>query len=382
VAQPQSAEAVAGVLRWAKANHVAVAARGGGSKQEWGASPRQLDLVMSTSGLNQVLEHAFDDMTATVEAGCTFADFQRALAEHRQRLALDPLFPERATVGGVLAANDSGPLRLRFGSLRDLVIGITVALPDGTLARSGGKVVKNVAGYDLPKLFTGSLGTLGVITQATFRLHPRPAATDTFSVALAGVDAANQFVLKILDSTLVPAAVQMRTGRGRPTFVDVRYEGVPEGVASQMRRTEALGVERLAAIADTWRTGEEFWMRPGPACVGKFSVLPAGIAVACETIDQLAGDLHLDWLATVQATGIGLLRLEGEPEQLATAVLRWRSRMAAKHGSLVLLHRPEELRSRLDAWGSGGSALPLMRRVKHQFDPEGILNPGRFVGGI
>src|ERR1035441_10092832 len=126
-------------------------------------------------------EVAGGDMTATVEAGCTFQQLQQTLAEHGQRLALDPLWPDQATIGGILATNESGPLRIRFGSLRDLVIGITLALPDGTLAKSGGKVVKNVAGYDLPKLATGSLGTLGIITQAIFRLHPVPRESRTLS---------------------------------------------------------------------------------------------------------------------------------------------------------------------------------------------------------
>ena len=151
---------------------VAVAPRGNGTKIGWGAPPSSLDLVVSFRRMNRVLEHASGDMTATVEPGCTVADFQRRLAEHGQRLAVDPLFPEQATIGGILASNDSGSLRVRFGSLRDLLIGVTLALPDGTLARSGGKVVKNVAGYDLPKLAIGSLGTLGIITQAIFRLHP------------------------------------------------------------------------------------------------------------------------------------------------------------------------------------------------------------------
>jgi len=151
------------------------------------AAPKKLaarmDLVLSTQGLNRVLEHAAGDMTCTVEAGCTITALRQVLARHGQRLALDPLWPDCATVGGVLATNDSGPLRQAFGSARDLLIGVTIALPDGTLARSGGKVVKNVAGYDLPKLMVGALGTLGVITQATFRLHPLPRESGTLVFA-------------------------------------------------------------------------------------------------------------------------------------------------------------------------------------------------------
>src|SRR5512146_1832754 len=183
IVEPGTAEQVAEVLAVASGNGLAVAPRGGGSKLAWGNPPRSLDLVLSTRRMAHVVEHAWGDMTATVEAGCTVAEFQRVLAEHGQRLALDPLWPETATIGGMLATNDSGSLRVRFGSLRDLVIGVTLALADGTLATSGGKVVKNVAGYDLPKLATGSLGTLGVITRAIFRLYPVPKEVRTHSFA-------------------------------------------------------------------------------------------------------------------------------------------------------------------------------------------------------
>jgi glycolate oxidase FAD binding subunit len=175
------------ILRKSRALKIATGAglqvipRGGATKMDWGNPPRSGELMLSTRRLNRVVEHAWGDMTATVEAGCTLQQLQQTLAEHGQRLALDPLWPEQATIGGILATNDSGPLRIRFGSLRDLIIGITLALPDGTLAKSGGKVVKNVAGYDLPKLATGSLGTLGIITQAIFRLHPVPRESRTLS---------------------------------------------------------------------------------------------------------------------------------------------------------------------------------------------------------
>src|SRR5437867_6320775 len=169
VSEPGDSAAVAGVLSRANLAGLAVIPRGGGTKLDWGRPPRRADVVLSTARLARVLEHAWADMTATVEAGCTLARLQQTLAEHGQRLACDALWPERATIGGVLAANDNGPLRARFGALRDLIIGVTLVLADGTVAKSGGKVVKNVAGYDLPKLATGSFGTLAVITQAVFR---------------------------------------------------------------------------------------------------------------------------------------------------------------------------------------------------------------------
>ena len=183
IVEPADQARLAQILADANRAGLKVIPRGGGTKLGWGNPPAGADLVLSTRRLDRVLEHAAADMTATVEAGCTVAALQETLAKQGQRLAIDPLWPGRATVGGILATNDGGMLRAGFGSLRDLIIGITVALPDGTLAKSGGKVVKNVAGYDLPKLFTGSFGTLGVITRATFRLHPLPHAVQLLEFA-------------------------------------------------------------------------------------------------------------------------------------------------------------------------------------------------------
>jgi glycolate oxidase FAD binding subunit len=395
VAEPCTIQEVSALLAWAGQHQIAVAPRGGGSKLEWGNPPRKIDLVISTAALAVVAEHAHEDMTATVDAGCTVSALQRALGTRGQRLALDPLFPERATIGGVLATNDSGALRLRFGSLRDLVIGMTVVLPDGTVARSGGKVVKNVAGYDLPKLLAGSLGTLGIIVQATFRLHPVPAACAVFDARFTDLRSAQDFLLRLMDSTLTPSAVQLGAGRHREVRVDVLYEGIPAGVESQMRRTAEFGVmQDGAGVAPgqgrapnrpafgVLRSREDFWMHTGPACICKLSVLPARVGATCGHVQWLANELQLDWLATVQAVGTGLVLLQGEAERLSSAVTQLRAQIEQGGGSLVILRRPEGWRQDIDSWGSTGSALPLMRALKSQFDPQGVLNPGRFVGGI
>jgi len=178
---PSSESELAEALRLVSEAGLAVVPRGGGTKTCWGNPPARADVVFSTARLNEITEHAWADLTVSVGAGCTIQTLQETLAQHGQRLSLDSLWPAKATVGGVLSTNDSGALRLRFGALRDLVIGVTLALPDGTLASSGGKVVKNVAGYDLPKLATGAFGTLGVITRAVFRLHPLPHNSRSFS---------------------------------------------------------------------------------------------------------------------------------------------------------------------------------------------------------
>jgi glycolate oxidase FAD binding subunit len=312
---------------------------------------------------NRVIEHAWADLTVTVEAGCTVAQLQRTLAEHGQRLAVDPLWPERATIGGILATNDSGVLRLRYGALRDLIIGVTLALADGTIAMSGGKVVKNVAGYDLPKLATGALGTLGVITRAVFRLHPLPLNTRTLSIDAADPARMQSVILAILDARLAPAAVQARFGSDSPAAVDILLEGTANGIASQESAIQELAIIREGS-SPVWNVRETLW---GEAPVVKFSVLPSRISGAWESLARFAGG---SWSAVFQATGIGFARFAGDLQGLRTAIEQ-------DGGSLVILGRTE-----LDAWGSPGDALPLMRAVKQQLDPKGTLNPGRFVGGI
>lgn len=383
--EPGTAEELASILKTASARGLHVVLRGGGTKMGWGNTPRAADLIVSTRRLSRVLEHAHADMTATVEAGCTVSQMQSTLAEHGQRLALDPLWPDRATIGGVLATNDSGALRVRFGSLRDLIIGITLALPDGTLAKSGGKVVKNVAGYDLPKLATGSLGTLGVITQAVFRLHPLPRETHLVSFSTNDLEAANRLLLSILDSTLVPTGLQLRAANSSRPEIDVRFEGTAAGCEEQ--RTQTL---RLTAHATEVRKDETVWNARGrlwdgnePGVIGKFSLLPSDLAAFLNQLSQISERLHLTWQAVAQGVGVGLLRFEGRDcSALITAIQEMRGYLERNAGSFTVLRCPAEVKSKIDVWGSAGDALQLMRNIKAQFDPLGTLNPGRFIGGI
>src|SRR5438270_5491519 len=223
IVEPATEQQLAAALRLAHESKLAVIPRGGGTKLSWGNPPSRADLLLSTARLNRVLEHAWADLTVTIGAGCTIQTLQQTLAQHGQRLALDPLWPEKATVGGILSTNDSGALRLRFGALRDLIIGVTIALPDGTLASSGGKVVKNVAGYDLPKLATGALGTLGVITRAVFRLHPLPHNLRSFTFETRDLTDATRVMLAVQDSKLAHTGLQARYSEGSAAAVDVRF---------------------------------------------------------------------------------------------------------------------------------------------------------------
>jgi glycolate oxidase FAD binding subunit len=311
-------------------------------------------------------------LTVTVEAGCTVGELQRTLALHGQRLAVDVLWPERATVGGILSTNDSGALRLRYGGLRDLIIGCTLALADGTLAKSGGKVVKNVAGYDLSKLATGALGTLGVITRAVFRLHPTPQNTRTLSILARDPAEAQKIIDAIQNSQLAHAALQARLGSGAAPQVDILLEGTEAGIAAQELRIRqlagAMAVVAGSAVeegsAGVWSAREQLWEQPGT--IGKFSVLPADLA---KTVSWIGSG---SWSAVVQATGIGWLR------RSAGGMKGLRAAIEGSGGSLVIMRDA----GGLDAWGTAGDTLPLMRALKQQFDPRGVLNPGRFVGGI
>jgi glycolate oxidase FAD binding subunit len=391
VIEPSSPDEIARVLKTSSDAGLQVIPRGGVTKMDWGNPPRGCDLILSTRRLNRIVEHAWGDMTATVEAGCTLRQLQQTLAEHGQRLALDPLWPEKATIGGILATNDSGPFRIRFGSLRDLIIGVTLALADGTLAKSGGKVVKNVAGYDLPKLATGSLGTLGIITQAIFRLHPIPRESRSLSFSTPDNTAMNALVLALLDAKMVPTGVQVRAAVSSLPEIDLRFEGTAAGCEAQVDQAVRLAAgsrqvgTQIGTQADVWNAPAALWDGAEPSAVCKFTLLPASVGTFFDKLREVAEQAHLQWRLVAQAVGVGLLRLEADgavADVFPSAIGELRQGLESRGGSLVVLRCPSEVKSTLDVWGSSGDALPVMKSIKAQFDPTGVLNPGRFIGGI
>jgi glycolate oxidase FAD binding subunit len=385
VVEPANEKELAEVLQLSNEAGLAVVPRGGGTKVGWGNPPSRADLILSTARLNRIVEHAWADLTVSVEAGCTIRKLQEALAQHGQRLALDPLWPERSTIGGVLSTNDSGALRLCFGALRDLIIGVTLALPDGTLARSGGKVVKNVAGYDLPKLATGALGTLGVITRAVFRLHPLPRKTRSFAVSNPHAEEAQRFVLAVQDSKLAHTSLQSHFSDQAPPVSHILFEGTEAGLAAQEQQLRTLSGAASVSEASpaAWSARQELWTLSDAenTAMAKICDLPANSAKTMELLERTARPHLLHWSALVHATGIGWLRLEGPPKPLRDALQSLRSELERQGGSLVALHCPEKMPS-FDAWGNAGDTLSLMKALKHQLDPRNTLNPGRFVGGI
>jgi glycolate oxidase FAD binding subunit len=403
VLEPTDEQQVAAALRLANDAGLAVIPRGGATKLGWGNPPTRADVILSTARLGKIIEHAWADLTVSVEAGCTIQKLQAALAQHGQRLALDPLWPGNATIGGVLATNDSGSLRLRFGALRDLIIGVTLALPDGTLASSGGKVVKNVAGYDLPKLVTGALGTLAVITRAIFRLHPLPRNAKTLTISGCNLNEMQRLILAIQDSQLAHTALQARVTQDTEPVLDILFEGTAGGIAAQEDQLRALAKPSLAteAAPAVWNASQQLWNDAGFAGISKITTLPATIARTVETVQRISTAHKAHWKLTMQATGIGWLRLESTPDGLHDSLSDLRYEIEHAGGSLSVFHQPSDAphgelqqgdpkrgairrdgSKRIESWGQSGDALPLMRAVKNQFDARNTLNPGRFVGGI
>ncbi len=385
ILEPATEQQLAAALRLSNEARFAVIPRGGATKLAWGNPPSRADLILSTARLSRILEHAWADLTVTAEAGCTIQTLQETLAQHGQRLALDPLWPEKATVGGILSTNDSGALRLRFGGLRDLIIGVTIALPDGTLASSGGKVVKNVAGYDLPKLVTGAFGTLGVITRAVFRLHPLPHHARSFTISTPHPEETQKLVLAIQDSKLAHIALQSHFSGDAPPTSDILFEGTEAGLDAQAAQLGALchSTQISEASPNVWNARHELWSFSNFAetAIAKTSTLPADLARTIELFHRAADSFHVRWKSLNYAIGLGWLRLEGAANHLQRALTCLRTGVEKMHGSLVVLHRPAQLSS-LDTWGTPSDSLPLMKAVKHQLDPANTLNPARFLAGI
>ncbi len=385
VIAPGTAQEVAQVLRYCNSAGLTIIPRGGGTQLGLGNRPRKADFILSLERLDRVIEHAWGDMTVTVEAGCTIDALQRVLREHGQQLGADPMQPERATVGGVLATAQSGTLRIRYGAIRDLVLGLEMALPDGSLIKAGGKVVKNVAGYDLTKLAIGSLGTLGVITRAVFRLHPLPIATATYSATLPTASKATKLVLAILDSHLVYTGLQIQACRAEQILVHVRLEGIPESLQDQYAKLGKIAgaKEFTECAAEVWTERQKLFVSPGSSVICKCSVLPSQIGVLCDALFRMAEPAKVVATLVAQGTGLAEVRLDAAGQQpLMSVLLALRGEVDRLAGTLTVSQCPVTMKSELDVWGTVKDALPLMHRIKEKFDPGQTLNPGRFVGGI
>jgi glycolate oxidase FAD binding subunit len=349
---------------------------GAGTKLGWGRPVAAPTVELSTAALDRVLEHNEGDLTAVLQAGVPLARAQEQFASAGQMLALDPPLAGGATIGGVVATGDSGPLRHRYGAARDLVLGVTVALSDGSVARAGGKVIKNVAGYDLAKLFAGSFGTLGAIVEVAVRLHPmRPTASaeghgdDPDAVAAAASALAHsQLEAQALD-------VAWRGGRGGVLARFAGAEAVPQAEAAR-RKLEECGLE-ATVIEDDAAAWEAQRAAQRGELVVRVSALQTRLEDVLRETDRLGGGV-------VGRAALGVCWVSLPAEAGADGVRSLRASLAPS--TCVVLDAPDDVRAEVDPWGfdeaGGGATLELMRRAKARFDPNGVCSPGVFVGGI
>jgi glycolate oxidase FAD binding subunit len=387
---PGTIEETSEVMKLASREGLAVSPRGGGTKMGLGNPPGRVDLILSIARMDSIIEHVPGDQIVRVQAGLKLQDLQENLAESDQMLGVDPP-DEGATIGGVVAANSSGPRRLRYGTVRDLIIGIKVVLADGTVAKAGGKVVKNVAGYDLSKLFTGSLGTLGVIAEANFRLHPIRETARTVFVEVdehAKIADAVQELTHSSFSQFVLDALEMRW-EGDRGVIAALFEGIEPAVEAQ----SSAATEVLSSHGETHvlgeDDGEEFWQRFArrPWDVGgvglKIGAPPSDLTAVLDSVVGAADRAGVEvGLSGHAGTGVTFAGLSGGEEGLVEVVGEVREIRLRRGGSVVVQEAPLAIKEKLDVWGSAGDYLGLTRRVKEKFDPGYTMNPGRFLGGI
>ncbi len=381
VVSPADTRQIAEVVCFANKNGIAVTPMGSGTKRHWG-NRAAVRIQLKTERMRSVREHSWQDMTCTADAGCTWAALQAELKHHGQMVSLDPLWPDRATVGGIVAANDSGALRLRYGGLRDLIIGMTIVLADGTIAKTGGKVVKNVAGYDLHKLMTGSFGTLGVITDVNFRLHPLEEHVRTWTARTSDATQFKEPLRALFDSHIVPSSVQMRAEKAQCS-VDIRIAAVPKCLDKHAIDLEKIfsGIPFSEPEEDAWRARQNLFNANFPVVV-KASVPAGELCTHVAELQREAAANETEVHVVCQANGLIAMAFDTAGDATIASIEDLRKKVRGSGGSVVVLQLPDELRSRLDVWGCDSNALPLMREIKRRFDPNRILNPGRFVGNI
>jgi glycolate oxidase FAD binding subunit len=383
IALPKSGAELAELVTIANRDRVPLIVAGNSSKLDWGGIVRDVSTIVSTQELDRLIAHAIGDLTITVEAGMQFAKLQAMLATAGQFLPLDPAYPDRATIGGIVATANTGSLRHRYGGVRDLLLGMSFVRADGKIAKAGGRVVKNVAGYDMMKLFTGSYGTLGILTEVTLRVYPLPANTGT--VILTGTIAKLAQVAKILlSSTLTPIAVdvvstafsQQLEISNTPSLV-VKFATIPASIAEQS--AQLLDIAKgLGLKGGIWQgeQAERLWNGIQTGIWGKTAIcckLGVRLTAAAATIEYIDRSTNNTATAAIHLnSGIGACTLT-EPSLISPL----RSHCESAGGFVSVLQAPRDLKQQLDVWGYRGNSLPLMRSLKQQFDPLGILNPGK-----
>jgi len=409
IVYPKTEEEIVSLLKYANSNGKKISIISGGTKRGFGGLVEYFDILLSLKNYKGVVEHTVGDMTLTVRPGTTIKELQDYLAKTNQKISLDPAWPEYATIGGVIASNESGPKRLRYGSARDIVIGLRVVYPDGTVIRSGGKVVKNVAGYDMNKLFIGSMGTLGVLSEITFKLLPLPKYESLvlLSFSEGSENEIKSFAVKLLDSILEPVSVELLNPSLSKRLINQESYTLAlsfEDVESSVHYQEEFVKNNLQPTGTNLQIlpQEEarlFW--------DKFSrIAPNGVTTEVNSNNQVeaalkVGVVNLDVLQVLEACkqlqdsinvkieahgglghGLCQINLSGESDKIVTAIQKLRESVTQLGGYAVVTHLPYALRLKVDVWGEKPSYFALLEGIKEKVDPKKVLNSKRFVGGI
>ncbi|HYJ95429.1 MAG TPA: FAD-binding oxidoreductase [Vicinamibacterales bacterium] len=378
VALPESPEELAQILAHASRDRQLIVLRGGGSKLGWGRVPSRVDLVIGTEKLNRLLAHRHGDMTVTAQAGMPLAELNRRLAEHRQYLPIESAF-EPATIGGIVATNDSGPTRHRFGTPRDLLIGVTLAMTDGRLVKAGGTVVKNVAGYDLGRLVSGSHGTLAAIVDATFKLLPIPLASTTLVATYADGNALAHDLTVLRGSQVELSAFDMSVSTGGRWILLMRMASSPAATAAQAAETRRLLSSTPASVSGDEQQSlwdEQIrapWAEGGT--IVRLSWLPSKLPAVVAALSRLSQNGCQVETFTGRALGSGLLRLDGDESAIVAGIAALRA--SEDVGHVVMLRATPRLKSQVDVWGPASGTIEVARTLKRMFDPADVLNAGR-----
>lgn len=389
VVLPASVWEIQDVLRFAAAQHLSVIPAGSGSKLQSGNPPEKVDIVLAMTRINEVVEYEPADLTVTVEAGIQLTALQEKLADNGQFLPLNPPYASRCTLGGIVAANASGFLRLRYGTARNLVLGLCVVHASGTVVKSGGKVVKNVAGYDVNKLYIGSFGTLGILTEMTLKLSPIPARQALLTAQFQDMEAAAKTGLSIVGSQTLPDFVNLlvNSEHAGPTLV-AGFGGDAETVTWQLEQARRI-MELNGAIGVKEVEGESFQklndaMRAFAESENESRTVSVQVNLKRTDIAEFAENVLTNNAEMLALLGSGVLYLKMEQgEGLAETLATLRERVVAAHGNLIIESAPPELKKQLDVWGPvSPRARNLMQQLKARFDERNLLNPGRFVSGI
>lgn len=382
---PQTQNALAQVVEYANRLQWSILPCGNGSKLNWGGLVKNPQLVISTQRLNRIIDHAVGDLTVTVEAGVTLEQLQRILQPHSQFLPLDPAYPDTATLGGIMATADAGSWRQRYGGVRDMVLGLSFVRYDGKMAKAGGRVVKNVAGYDMMRLFTGSYGSLGIISEMTFRLYPLPEASQTLlmtgnpnDISILAQTLRQSGITPTAAEVLSPSLVQNLGWEGMGLIL--RFQSIPESITEQIRQVKKIA-QPLDFQSKIYSDSDEvnLWQQLQKTITKSNSIsnITCKVGILPSAIINLLTQLDLYGLGMVNlSSGLGKLIIKKEE------IEKMRSLCQTHQGFLSILEAPKSIKQTIDPWGYNGNALDMMQKIKQKFDPNHLFSPNRFVGKI